>query len=482
MLFSGCVIIQESMLDRHEVKRMPICAAFAVPHPPIILPEIGHGEEKKIKKTIDAYREVMQRAASYQPDTVVVTSPHTVMYADYFHISPGERAGGDFGQFGAPQVKMHAVYDTAFVEALMKCCGEENLPAGTFGEQNPELDHGTMIPLRFLQEKTGNFKLVRIGLSGLSPLAHYRLGQCIARTAEKLNRKVVLIASGDLSHKLKTDGPYGFAAEGPEFDRMAVEAFRRGDFLSLLEMDADFCEAAAECGLRSYWIMAGALDRKAVRSEVLSYEGPFGVGYCVASFEVTGEDRTRNFGEQAEVDQKRELAQQKAAEDSYVRLARLSVETYVRTGARASLPEKLPPEMTGARAGVFVSLKEDERLRGCIGTIEPETPSIAEEILCNAVSACSRDPRFDPVGPEELDRLVYSVDVLQQPESIDSMQELDVKKYGVIVASGRRRGLLLPNLAGVDTPEKQVTIAREKAGIAAGEPVHLQRFQVVRHL
>lgn len=460
---------------------MSVLAAFAVPHPPIILPEVGHGEEKKIRKTITAYRKAMRRAAEYQPDTIVLTSPHSVMYADYFHISPGKHAGGDFAQFGAPQVKIRADYDEAFVSALTACCKEEHIPAGTFGERNRELDHGTMIPLRFLQEYTSNFKLVRIGLSGLSPQMHYRLGQCISHTAETLNQRTVLIASGDLSHKLTQDGPYGFAKEGPVFDHQTIEAFRKGDFLSLLEMDADFCEAAAECGLRSYWIMAGALDRKAIRSEALSYEGPFGVGYGVASFEVTGTDAKRNFGEQAEADRKKRLAQRKAAEDPFVKLARQSLETYIKTGHRASLPDKLPEEMLSARAGTFVSLKKDGLLRGCIGTIEPAQPNVAEEILQNAVSAAVRDPRFDPVQPEELEDLVYSVDVLGKPEPVESEKQLDAKKYGVIVENGRRRGLLLPNLAGVDTPSQQVAIARKKADIGPYEPVHLQRFKVVRH-
>lgn len=460
---------------------MSVLAAFAVPHPPIILPEVGHGEERKIQKTIDAYRAVMRRAAELHPETIVLTSPHTVMYADYFHISPGAGAEGDFGQFGAPQVRVKAEYDTEFVESLSKLCGEQRIPAGTFGERNKSLDHATMIPLRFLSEFAVGCRVVRIGLSGLSPLTHYRLGQCIARTAEKLNRRVVFIASGDLSHKLKDDGPYGFAPEGPEFDRLTTEALGNGDFLKLLELDPDLCESAAECGLRSFWIMSGALDRKAVQSRLLSYEGPFGVGYGVAAFEVTGEEKTRDIGEQLQNAEHKRLAEQKAGEDPFVRLARLSLETYVKTGNYAELPDSLPDEMMKKRAGAFVSLKKNGSLRGCIGTFEPTQGSVAEEILRNAVSAAAHDPRFDPVTEDELPELVYSVDVLSRPEPIDSPEQLDVRRYGVIVQNGARRGLLLPDLAGVDTPEKQIAIAREKADIGPDEPVRLWRFEAVRH-
>lgn len=460
---------------------MSVVAAFAVPHPPIILPEVGHGEERKIQKTIDAYRDAMRQAAGFHPETIVLTSPHTVMYADYFHISPGTHAEGDFGQFGAPQVRVKAEYDAEFVEALSKQCGERKVPAGTFGERDKSLDHATMIPLRFLNEFAAGYRVVRIGLSGLSPLTHYRLGQCIARTAEKLDRRVVVVASGDLSHKLKDDGPYGFAPEGPEFDRLATEALGRGDFLKLLELDPDFCESAAECGLRSFWIMAGTLDRKAARSSLLSYEGPFGVGYGVASFEVGGEDEMRNIGEQFKEAESKRLAERKASEDSFVRLARLSLETYVRTGKYAVLPGGLPDELTKTRAGAFVSLKKGGTLRGCIGTFEPTQNSVAEEILRNAVSAAVHDPRFDPVTVDELPELVYSVDVLSRPEPIDSPEQLDLRRYGVIVQSGDRRGLLLPDLAGVDTVDDQISIARRKADIGPNESIRLWRFEAVRH-
>lgn len=460
---------------------MSVLAAFAVPHPPIILPEIGRGEEQKIAGTTAAYREAMRQAARLEPETVVLTSPHSALYADYFHISPGREAHGDFGSFGVRQVRVDAEYDTEFVEMLSRFCGEEKIPAGTFGEQNRSLDHATMIPLHFLNESAHGYRLVRIGLSGLSAGAHYRLGQCIARAADALNRRVVFLASGDLSHKLKADGPYGFVPEGPEFDRAATDALSRGDFRKLLSLDPDLCDAAAECGLRSFWIMAGALDRKAVESRLLSYEGPFGVGYGVASFLVKGEDASRDFGVQLEAEQKCRMRKRREAEDLFVRLARLSLETYVKTGTYARLPENLTPALTQIRAGAFVSLKKNGRLRGCIGTIEAVQENLALEIRKNAVSAGESDPRFPPVTEEELPELVYSVDVLSDPEPIDSPDLLDVKKYGVVVENGNRRGLLLPDLAGVGSVEEQISIARKKAGIGRGEPIRLRRFRVVRH-
>ena len=145
------------------------------------------------------------------------------------------------------------------------------------------------------------------------------------------------------------------------------------------------------------------------------------------------------------------------------------------------MPEGLPEELYKSRAGAFVSLKEDGRLRGCIGTIRAVRGTLAEEIMHNAVSACSEDTRFSPVEDWEVDRLTISVDVLGETEKISSPEELDVTRYGVIVTEGGRRGLLLPNLEGVDTVEQQIAIAKQKAGIREHESVELERFEVIRH-
>lgn len=461
---------------------MSVKGAVMVPHPPLIIPEVGRGQEKEIQSTIDAYHQAAERIASWKPETVVVLSPHSIMYADYFHISPGKGAEGSFRQFRAPQVKIKVNYDTEFVNLLVQEAEAGDLPAGTLGERDRSLDHGTMIPLWFLNHYYRDYRVVRIGLSGLPFSRHYMLGQCIRKTAELLDRRIAVIGSGDLSHKLKTDGPYGFSKEGPEYDDRIMEVMGRGDFGQLFDFPEEFCEKAAECGHRSFVILAGALDRTAVNAEKLSHEGPFGVGYGVCVYEAAGAAPERDFLRQYEERTGKEAERRKQVEDAYVRLARKTVETYARTGEKISVPEGLPEEMYSDRAGVFVSLKEEGRLRGCIGTISPVQNSIAEEIIDNAVSAASRDPRFHAVQPEELDQLVYSVDVLGETEEIASEEELDVTRYGVVVSRGYKRGLLLPNLEGVDTVEDQIAIAKRKAGIPEStQDVRLERFEVVRH-
>lgn len=462
---------------------MAILGAILTPHPPVLLEEVGKGREREIAATGRAMAAAAEEVAQWAPDVLIVASPHTVLYGDYFHIAPGRSAWGDMSAFGAPQVRMEVRYDAPLRDEIVRRAQAAGLRAGTLGQRDPQLDHGVLIPLCFLRRAGVNCPIVRMGLSGFSPLDHYRLGRCVAEAAEKLGRRAVFVASGDLSHKLKKDGPYGFAPEGPVFDEAVTAAMASGDFLQLLTMDPSLCQRAAECGLRSFQMMAGALDGLAVKPQLFSHEGPFGVGYAVALFPVTGRDETRCFADACEERQRARMAERRAGEDAWVRLARLSLETYVHTGRQMeSLPDDLPPELTGQAAGVFVSLHIGGQLRGCIGTIAPAREQVAWEIVENAVSAGTRDPRFPPVGERELEVLEYSVDVLGQPEPVDAPEQLDPKRYGVIVRCGSRRGLLLPDLDGVDTVDQQIDIARQKGGIGAAEPYTLQRFKVVRHL
>ncbi len=448
---------------------MGIIAGVIVPHPPIAVPEIGKGEERAIQRTLDSYREAAEFIARMEPETIVLTSPHSMMYQDYFHISPGKGARGSFARFRAPQVQISAEYDEELAEEIDRVAAHAHFPAGTMGEMAASLDtdHGTTVPLYFINQCYKNYKLVRIGLSGLDLNLHMRFGELISEVCDKLGRKVVFVASGDLSHCQKKDGPYGLSPEGPEYDEKLMQVLESGDLSKLLKFDEGFLEKAQECGHRSFCIMYGAIKDKKIEHKVLSHEATFGVGYGFATFEVKGSIKVEE--------------KVNKEEDPYVALARKSVESYVKTGKYYE-PESIPEEMEQKRAGAFVSIHERGLLRGCIGTIAPVQQNVAWEIIENAVSASTRDPRFDPIGPEELDALEINVDILSEAEPVASPAELDVKRYGVIVQKGMRRGLLLPDLDGVDTVEQQLSIAKQKAGISIyDEDVDLFRFEVVRH-
>lgn len=460
---------------------MYIKGAVMTPHPPLIIPEIGKGQEEEIAQTISSYRQAARKISQMKPETIVILSPHTTMYADYFHISPGTGAHGDFGHFRAPQVSFEVEYDRELVTEISALCQRRNLPAGTLGQKEPALDHGVMVPLYFIRKENPDCKLVRAGLSGLPLTDHYALGIAIKEAAGNLRKRTVLVASGDLSHCLKAEGPYGYREEGPLYDQQIMDIMGCGDFGRLFEFTDEFRSQAGECGHGAFTVMAGALDKTAVKTERLSYQGTFGVGYGVCIYETIGKDETRNFAEIYRQKEKQRLLEQKAAEDPYVRLARASTEHYVKHGAPGTMPQNLPAEMLQNRSGAFVSLKKNGRLRGCIGTISPVQASIAQEIMENAVSAATRDPRFDPVQPGELEELEYSVDILGKTEGISSKSQLDIKRYGVIVTNGNRKGLLLPNLEEVHSVEEQIAIAKEKAGIQQQEQVQMERFEVVRH-
>lgn len=267
---------------------MGILAAYAVPHPPLIVPSVGKGEERAIQATIDAYQEVARRIACHNPDTVIVSSPHAPFYRDCFFVATGARSHGDMRRFGVFDEGIDALHDEEFFALLLRCARERGIPAVGDAAYGAELDHATYVPLHFIDAELSDYRLVRVGLSLLSPQEHFEFGKAISYCADELGRRCVYVASGDLSHKLKADGPYGFVPEGPQFDAQICDIFSTGDLGRLFTFDEGFCDAAAECGLRSFQIMAGALDGLDWTHELLSYEGPFGVGYGVAAFEVTG--------------------------------------------------------------------------------------------------------------------------------------------------------------------------------------------------
>jgi AmmeMemoRadiSam system protein A len=222
----------------------------------------------------------------------------------------------------------------------------------------------------------------------------------------------------------------------------------------------------------------------AVRVNKYSHQDVTGVGYGICSFYPDGDDEARHFLDK----KKMEALRMREGSDGYVKLAWASLESYVRSRKKlkvrdipAELSENLPDEIFSKKAGAFVSIHKNGELRGCIGTIAPTTESIAQEIVNNAISASTRDPRFEPITEEELKWLEINVDVLGEPEDIDSMDQLDVKRYGVIVSCGTRRGLLLPDIDGIDDVETQVSIAMRKGDIKPTEDYTLQRFEVIRH-
>jgi AmmeMemoRadiSam system protein A len=460
-----------------------------MPHPPLIIPDIGKGEEKKIQNTIDSMDKIGMLIAEYSPDTIVVITPHGNLFRDAISVNYDKLLAGDFGSFGYSNISQEYINDREFADAIVEEATDHNIPAALLDYNlkkkymlDSRLDHGVLVPLHFVTKYYKSFDLIHITYGLLTNMDLYGFGQVIQKTSQKLNRKTVVIASGDLSHRLTRNAPSGFSEFGSIFDELIMKHIKDDDRTDIMTLDSKITEKAGECGLRSIQIMIGTLDGLETKNRVLSYEGPFGVGYGCAELVVTGIISERDV--LLEIDRKNKAikAEVREKEDEYVKLARRTLETYVSYKQRITADENVKnKELLTEKAGVFVSIKKNGELRGCIGTIEPTKKCIAEEIITNAISAGIYDPRFKPIDEDELDQLVYSVDILMEPEKIKTKDMLDPQEYGVIVSQGRKKGLLLPNLEGVDTVDEQLKIALRKAGINPWEEYEMQRFRVIRH-
>jgi len=456
-----------------------------MPHPPIIIPDIGKGEEKKIEKTSNACNEIGAEIASLKPETIILITPHGKMFSDTIAISNEDRITGDLGQFKCRNIKMDIALDKEFNEKLNLACHLEGIPVATVDQSllkrynsKFQLDHGAMVPLYFVNKYYNQYKLVHITYSLLGNIDLYKFGMEIEKVAKELDRKIVIIASGDLSHKLKEEGPYSYSPYGEKFDKEFLGNLEKGDITSLFNMDSTMVEEAAQCGLNSVYILLGAMEGKEFKGELLSYEGPFGIGYGVMKFKREGkESKGLDLLIKSKADR---LKKKLSGGNPYTKLARESLNYYFAHGTKMEDISKLPSELLNEKHGVFVSLKKFGSLRGCIGTISQTTNSVAEEIIRNAIEAAFKDPRFQAVNQEELDDIDISVDVLMDATEA-SKEELYPKKYGVIVTKGYKRGLLLPNLEGVETIDEQLDIACSKAGIDSEDDYQIEKFEVIRY-
>jgi AmmeMemoRadiSam system protein A len=425
------------------------------------------GRERTTQKTIDALEEAARGLAQRQPETAILISPHGPLWPDAFGILTAPRCSGTFAVWGAPQVAFSFENDLDAVDLIRAEANQAGLPLEPIVRWREGLDWGCTVPLYYLRSGLGDARLVPMTVSLLPPRQHFALGQAVGRAISQSNRHVAIIASADLSHALSEGAPGGYDPMGAVFDEKLREAVAAWDVASVLGMDEGLRHHAAEDAVPSVSFLMGALDGLAVRPQVLSYEGPFGVGYLVAVVEVTPPLENGVVREEAA-----------AAGHPLVRLAKDAVDSFVLFG-RVIDPVDLPPELLRP-AGAFVSIKRGATLRGCIGTIEPARDSLAREVVRNAIDSATRDPRFLPVEAEELGELSYSVDVLSPAEPVSGPEELDHRRYGIIVRNGPRRGLLLPDIEGVNSVEEQIAIAKVKAGILPEEPVELFRFTVQR--
>ncbi len=467
---------------------MNVLGGFLMPHPPIIIEAIGEARTMQSQRTVQGMREASKEIADLEPDTIVLITPHGPTFTDAIAIYDEDILRGDLKQFGASEVKIKKNADHILTDEIVFSCLEKNIPIARIDESlasrfnlSRELDHGAIVPLHFVEEAYKAYKLVCISYGFLDHEMLYDFGRVIQASAARLDRKIVVIASGDLSHRLLDEGPYSFHPDGQVFDKTFINLLKQKKFDEVVLLDSKLCENAGECGKRSVDIMLGTLDGYRPEVKLYSYEGPFGVGYGVLGMTQLEPDPNHRFGDRIQTGKQRAYEARLKKEDAYVRLAREAVETYVRSKEKLKVPDLLPEDMLKKRGGTFVSIKTDAGLRGCMGTIAGTQKNIAEEIIENAIKAAVHDPRFPEIEVYELSGLYISVDILGKAEPIDDKSLLDPHKYGVIVTSGYKRGLLLPRLKGIEAVDAQIEIALNKAGVQEDESYSIERFEVIRH-
>lgn len=246
------------------------------PHPPLLIPDIGGSHRERVHATLAGMQQLA--AAVGERDTVVIVSPHTPVYRRTFTVKSSPRVHGDFRDFGSPHVRQDYETDIEFVQAVVAAGERNGCPIEPVDD--PLLDHGVLVPLHFVRTR----RLVSLSIVA-DHRQHRALGETVRSACEDLGRDVLFLASGDMSHRLLPGAPAGYDERAQAFDERVAELLAKGDFDELGRLDPELVDRAGECGLRSLIALGGFLGDEAARDpRVFSYEGPFGVGYLVAGF------------------------------------------------------------------------------------------------------------------------------------------------------------------------------------------------------
>lgn len=441
-----------------------VSIAVLMPHAPVLVPAVGGERLPEVASTVAAMREVAARVVARGPDGIVLISPHSPREQRAFGVWMHDKHAGSLAQFHAPEARFALPNDPELIAHLETTAREAGI--SLWGIEEEDLDHGAAVPLWFLCEAGWSGPTTILSLNHPGQGGCHELGRAIARAAEQCGQRVAMVASGDMSHRLLPGAPGGYHPEARHFDETFIRFVQSGASGRLLSFDAALEELAGEDALDSTLVALGAAGEDMRGHRVLSYEGPFGVGYGVAilheSDDADGDPDDEEF--------------------SLPEVARLSVENAL--GLRDAPCQRPGTEALRACAPVFVTIRtRDGALRGCVGSVAARHASVLEETWHNARSAAFHDTRFKPVRAGELPDLVFEVSVLHSFEDLASEAELDPREHGVLVSMrDGRQGLLLPDVEGVDTADEQIAIARRKGRIGPREEARMQRFRVEKHL
>lgn len=457
---------------------MAIPVAALMCHAPIVIPAIGEERAADCARTTAAMAQTAAQLVANAPDVLVLISPHAPRRRQGFGIASGAQLSGGFARFGRADVRLRALGAPEAAQALQRNAFARGLQ--TFDARATDLDHGALVPLYFVNEAGYRGPVLLLALPVPGTGTEPAIGRAIADAAAELGQRWAVLASGDMSHRLCEGAPAGYDPRAERFDATVRSLIESGELPRLAAIAADLRELAAEDVVDSCVVAAAAVDFDATGCRVIDYEGPFGVGYLEAILHERERPSVRR--DRAGFSDARDTAVSSFADPraSLLVIARSAIAAHLAGEPYEPLP--LPPPWDSAR-GVFVTLRTQAGdLRGCVGHVEPGYATLAAEVASCAVAAATRDTRFAPVAPGELADLRVELSLLTPPEPIADPNALDPERYGVVVAAGTRRGVLLPAIEGVANAREQLRIARHKAGIPPGEPASLARFEVLKLL
>lgn len=469
------------------VMSQSIPCAVLMCHAPVVLPEVAGRDARVVESTTHAMRDAARCVVQARPDVVVVLSPHAARHVAAWSVADGDVLAGEIAFAGAPAVRVSLPIARHAVLALEA----EALRAGVPLRRNvgTVLDHGALVPLRFLAEAgwAGDTLLLAFPDSPTHPDCQ-AMGEAIARAAQASRRRWAIVASGDMSHCLMPGAPAGFHPEAWHFDRGTTIALEEGALHRAVEVDPSLRAIAAEDVVDSLEVASAAIGWDPRGHRILSYEGPFGVGYLVAVLHdepivAAREVRAAPVARPIEEALRAALRGRGSAGSpdspglgpALLGVARRAIEEAL-TGRPITLP---PLPEVSVPGGIFVTLWSPGRqLRGCIGHVGPVRRPVAREVADCAVAAAMKDRRFPPVRRAELADLRIEVSFLGPLERVRSLDALDPARFGVVIAQGSHRGVLLPRLEGVSSAVRQLAIACEKGGVDPDLPFEVYRFEV----
>jgi MEMO1 family protein len=442
---------------------MAIPCSVLMCHAPIVVPDVAGHRARQCAETTRAMGDLAARICAHGPDVVVVVSPHAPRHATRWGICTQSPLSGNFGRFGADHIGVTAPGAPLAAARLVPVARDLKLTTREIAGDN--LDHGALVPLYFLRQAGWDGPSLLVALPQPGTRSEERMGQALARAAEQAGERWIILASGDMSHRLNQNAPAGYHPLAKEFDRSFKARIDAGDLRGACAIDPALREIAAEDVIDSCAVAAGAVGFRSEGHRTYAYEGPFGVGYMEA---VLHEDAPPRTGNHSYSENRPWATMLQIARDSIA--ARITHNAY--------RPPVLPKPWNNPQ-GVFVTLrKPDGSLRGCIGHVEPLFATIAEEVADCAAAAATQDTRFARVAPSELPALSIELSLLTRPEPVNDITALDPKRYGLVVSSGRARGVLLPNVPEVNTVEDQLRIAAAKGQLPPGRPWVIERFEV----